>query len=115
MLIWIGGVRFLLEFLRIGNWRLADIPTAQIFGAAFVAIGIGILVAAAPAGRADAGPGREASDDADDEDMIDVETYGDDIDAADDETKPDDRPEAEAEAAADTEADHLDEEAPPRT
>ena len=43
MFIWIGGVRFLLEFLRIGNWRLGDIPTAQIFGAAFVVIGIGIL------------------------------------------------------------------------
>jgi len=43
LLIWIGGVRFLLEFLRIGNWRLGDIPTAQIFGAAFVAIGVGIL------------------------------------------------------------------------
>jgi prolipoprotein diacylglyceryltransferase len=44
MIIWIGGVRFLIEFLRIGNWRLGDIPTAQIFGAAFVLIGIAILV-----------------------------------------------------------------------
>ena len=44
MIIWIGGVRFLIEFLRIGNWRLADIPTAQIFGAAFVVVGIGLLV-----------------------------------------------------------------------
>jgi phosphatidylglycerol:prolipoprotein diacylglycerol transferase len=44
MLIWIGGVRFLVEFLRIGNWRLADIPTAQIFGAAFVLIGLAIMV-----------------------------------------------------------------------
>ncbi len=44
MFIWIGGVRFLVEFLRIGNWRLGDIPTAQIFGAAFVLIGIAILV-----------------------------------------------------------------------
>jgi prolipoprotein diacylglyceryl transferase len=43
MLIWIGGVRFMIEFLRIGNWRLGDIPTAQYFGAAFVVIGIGIL------------------------------------------------------------------------
>jgi phosphatidylglycerol:prolipoprotein diacylglycerol transferase len=43
MFIWIGGVRFLVEFMRIDNWRLADIPTAQIFGAAFVAIGLGIL------------------------------------------------------------------------
>jgi phosphatidylglycerol---prolipoprotein diacylglyceryl transferase len=45
MLIWIGGVRFLLEFLRIGNWRIGDIPTAQIIGAAIVLVGVGILVA----------------------------------------------------------------------
>jgi phosphatidylglycerol---prolipoprotein diacylglyceryl transferase len=44
MFIWIGGVRFLVEFLRIGNWRLADIPTAQLFGAAFVLVGIAMLV-----------------------------------------------------------------------
>jgi phosphatidylglycerol---prolipoprotein diacylglyceryl transferase len=44
MFIWIGGVRFMVEFLRINNWRLADIPTAQLFGAAFVLLGIGILV-----------------------------------------------------------------------
>ena len=44
VVIWIGAARFLIEFLRIGNWRLADIPTAQIFGAAFVVIGIGVLV-----------------------------------------------------------------------
>jgi len=44
LFIWIGAVRFFLEFLRIGNWRLDGIPTAQIFGAAFVAIGIGVLV-----------------------------------------------------------------------
>jgi phosphatidylglycerol---prolipoprotein diacylglyceryl transferase len=44
LFIWIGGVRFVIEFLRIGNWRLADIPTAQIFGAAFVLIGVAMLV-----------------------------------------------------------------------
>jgi phosphatidylglycerol:prolipoprotein diacylglycerol transferase len=44
MFIWIGGVRFLVEFLRINNWRLADIPTAQLFGIAFVVLGIGIMV-----------------------------------------------------------------------
>ena len=44
LFIWLGGARFLLEFLRIGNWRIGDIPTAQIFGAVFVLIGIGILV-----------------------------------------------------------------------
>ncbi|HET7182200.1 MAG TPA: prolipoprotein diacylglyceryl transferase [Candidatus Limnocylindrales bacterium] len=44
MFIWIGGVRFLVEFLRINNWRLADIPTAQLFGAAFAVLGIAMLV-----------------------------------------------------------------------
>ena len=43
MLIWLGAVRFTYEFLRIGNWRIGDIPTAQLFGLAFVLIGIGIL------------------------------------------------------------------------
>ena len=43
LFIWIGGVRFLVEFLRIGNWRLGDIPTAQYFGATFVLIGLAIL------------------------------------------------------------------------
>ena len=37
-------MRFLVEFLRIGNWRLGDIPTAQLFGIAFVLVGIGIMV-----------------------------------------------------------------------
>jgi phosphatidylglycerol---prolipoprotein diacylglyceryl transferase len=41
--IWIGAVRFLLEFLRIGNWRLGDIPTAQIFGVLFIVVGVGLL------------------------------------------------------------------------
>ena len=110
MLIWIGGVRFLLEFLRIGNWRLADIPTAQIFGAAFVAIGIGILWLRRRQGAPMLAP-VVASDDEDDEDMVDVETYGDDVGAADEETKPNEGPET----VADTEADHVDEEAPPLT
>ena len=43
VVIWIGAVRFLLEFLRIGNWRLGDIPTAQVFGAAFVVVGVSLL------------------------------------------------------------------------
>jgi phosphatidylglycerol:prolipoprotein diacylglycerol transferase len=42
--IWIGAARFLLEFLRIGNWRIAEIPTAQVFGAAFVIVGVALLV-----------------------------------------------------------------------
>jgi phosphatidylglycerol:prolipoprotein diacylglycerol transferase len=63
LLIWIGGVRFLVEFLRLGNWRLEGIPTAQLFGAGFVLVGLGVLwyrrrvnapvLTAVPAGDAD--------------------------------------------------------------
>ena len=88
MIIWIGGVRFLIEFLRIGNWRLADIPTAQIFGVAFVLVGIGILflrrVQGAPILAPAAGPTRaDATDDGDDGGAAD--DGGDD--AADDDFK----------------------------
>jgi phosphatidylglycerol:prolipoprotein diacylglycerol transferase len=52
MLIWIGGVRFLLEFLRIGNWRIGDIPTAQIVGAVIALVGVAMLVYRRRAGAA---------------------------------------------------------------
>jgi phosphatidylglycerol:prolipoprotein diacylglycerol transferase len=80
MLIWIGGFRFLLEFLRLDNWRLANIPTAQIFGLGAVLLGVALLwirrrqnaptlaPVATPEGR---------SLDEDGEDMYDVETYDD--------------------------------------
>ena len=42
--IWYAVVRFLLENLRTGNWRLEGIPTAQIFSIAFVLVAIAILV-----------------------------------------------------------------------
>jgi phosphatidylglycerol:prolipoprotein diacylglycerol transferase len=44
MFIWLGTVRFLIEFLRIENWRIGNIPTAQYFAAASVVLGIGILI-----------------------------------------------------------------------
>jgi phosphatidylglycerol:prolipoprotein diacylglycerol transferase len=44
MFIWLGLVRFLIEFLRIENWRIGNIPTAQYFAAASVLLGIGILI-----------------------------------------------------------------------
>ena len=50
MFIWIGLVRFLVEFLRIGNWRIGT-STAQLFGAAFVLIGVEILVVRRRQGR----------------------------------------------------------------
>jgi hypothetical protein len=78
-LIWIGGFRFLLEFLRLGNWRLADIPTAQIFGAGLVVVGLAMLwirrrqnaPTLAPVAT---GEGRPLDEDGGD-DVYDVETY----------------------------------------
>jgi phosphatidylglycerol:prolipoprotein diacylglycerol transferase len=80
LLIWVGAVRFFLEFLRIGNWRLADIPTAQIFGAGFVIVGVAMLWIRrrqdAPILAPVATPGGRSPDE-NDEDMFDVETYED--------------------------------------
>jgi prolipoprotein diacylglyceryl transferase len=86
MLIWIGGVRFMIEFLRIGNWRLGDIPTAQYFGAAFVVIGIGILWLRRRQGApplVSAAAAQPESDDAGEE--LDDELEYEPDDAADDE------------------------------
>jgi phosphatidylglycerol:prolipoprotein diacylglycerol transferase len=108
MLIWIGGFRFMLEFLRLGNWRLADIPTAQIFGAGAVVIGIVLLwirrrqhaPTLAPVANAQGLPLGE-----DGADMYDVESYeGDEADAG-----------ADVIADADAEAEAEAEEAPPLT
>jgi phosphatidylglycerol:prolipoprotein diacylglycerol transferase len=44
MFIWLGLARFLIEFLRIDNWRIGNIPTAQYFAAASVLLGIAILL-----------------------------------------------------------------------
>jgi phosphatidylglycerol---prolipoprotein diacylglyceryl transferase len=86
LMIWLGGVRFLIEFLRINNWRLADIPTAQIFGIAFVLVGIGMLVLRRmqDAPRLAPAPPAPPSDDSDTDDGVDADN-GDD--AADDEFK----------------------------
>ena len=42
--IWYAVVRFLLENLRTGNWRLEGIPTAQIFSIVFALVALAILV-----------------------------------------------------------------------
>lgn len=44
MFIWYAIVRFLLEFLRTGNWRLDGIPTAQLFSIGFIAVALVVLV-----------------------------------------------------------------------
>jgi phosphatidylglycerol:prolipoprotein diacylglycerol transferase len=43
-LIWYAVVRFLLENLRTGNWRLEGIPTAQVFSLGFIAFAVALLV-----------------------------------------------------------------------
>jgi phosphatidylglycerol:prolipoprotein diacylglycerol transferase len=42
-LIWYGLTRFVLEFMRTGNWTFFGIPTAQIMSAAFVVAGLAML------------------------------------------------------------------------
>jgi phosphatidylglycerol:prolipoprotein diacylglycerol transferase len=44
LLIWYAAVRFSLENLRTGNWRLDGIPTAQLFSIGFAVVGIALLV-----------------------------------------------------------------------
>ena len=41
--IWYAVVRFLLENLRTGNWRLDGFPTAQLFSSVFVLVAVAIL------------------------------------------------------------------------
>jgi phosphatidylglycerol:prolipoprotein diacylglycerol transferase len=108
VVIWIGAARFLLEFLRIGNWRLGDIPTAQLFGAAFVVVGVSLLWLRRRQGAPPlltGAPGPE--DEADDDDYVwveeDEELDGDDAAEDDDAESPEDG--ERAPSADDTEGD----------
>ena len=42
--VWYGTTRFLLEFMRSGNWTFFGIPTAQIVSVIFIAVGLALLV-----------------------------------------------------------------------
>jgi phosphatidylglycerol:prolipoprotein diacylglycerol transferase len=42
--VWYGTTRFLLEFMRSGNWTFFGIATAQIVSAAFILVGLVLLV-----------------------------------------------------------------------
>ena len=44
MFIWYGTVRFILENLRTGNWKLDGIATAQIFSIGFIVAAVALLV-----------------------------------------------------------------------
>jgi phosphatidylglycerol:prolipoprotein diacylglycerol transferase len=41
--VWYGLTRFLLEFMRSGNWTFFGVPTAQIVSAGFIVAGLGLL------------------------------------------------------------------------
>jgi phosphatidylglycerol:prolipoprotein diacylglycerol transferase len=114
MFIWIGGVRFLVEFLRIGNWRLGDIPTAQLFGAAFVLVGIGMLVVRRRQDAPRLEPVEMDDEDSDDDD--DDDAFWDDAEAdeaAEDEAEDESEDAAEEPQPGDAEAQPLDSQ-PPR-
>ena len=100
MFIWIGGVRFLVEFLRIGNWRLADIPTAQLFGAAFVLVGLAMLVIRRRQAAPRLAPVEPEIDDRQDLDEdAEWDALGDVTDEAEDEAETEAEADDEAEAA----------------
>jgi phosphatidylglycerol:prolipoprotein diacylglycerol transferase len=42
-LVWYGTTRFVLEFMRTGNWTFFGIPTAQIVSAGFILVGLALL------------------------------------------------------------------------
>jgi phosphatidylglycerol---prolipoprotein diacylglyceryl transferase len=42
--VWYGTTRFLLEFMRTGNWTFFGIPTAQIASALFIVVGLILLL-----------------------------------------------------------------------
>ena len=42
-LVWYGTTRFVLEFMRTGNWTFFGIPTAQIVSAGFILVGLAVL------------------------------------------------------------------------
>ncbi len=56
-LIWYAAVRFTLEFLRTGNWRIEGIATAQIFSVGFAIFGLAIIVLRHLTARPDEIPG----------------------------------------------------------
>jgi phosphatidylglycerol---prolipoprotein diacylglyceryl transferase len=79
--VWYGTTRFVLEFLRTGNWTFFGIPTAQIVTIAFVLVGlIGLWYRHGP-GRPRPTE-RDDSADADDVGEIDDDADGQDADPA---------------------------------
>ncbi len=89
-LIWYGTTRFVLEFMRTGNWTFFGIATAQIVSAGFILAGlVGLWYRHGP-GR----PAPEAEpvlvDDDDDDDEEDDDWDDDDFEDEDDDFDDDD-------------------------
>jgi phosphatidylglycerol:prolipoprotein diacylglycerol transferase len=74
---WYGTTRFLLEFMRSGNWTFFGIPTAQIVSAAFVIVGLVMLWYRHGPGRtAPASDEPKVSDEADADEAVADEAAG---------------------------------------
>ena len=69
--VWYGTTRFVLEFMRSGNWTFFGIPTAQIVSAAFIVVGLGLLWLRHR--RAGPAPGLDPDTDPDSPDLPDRE------------------------------------------
>ena len=82
-LIWYSVVRFVLEFLRTGNWTLAGIPTAQIVSVIAIVGAAAVFVYRHRPGAADDDDGYD--DDGYDDDEYDDDEYDGDDDEDEDE------------------------------
>src|SRR5688500_1819523 len=66
--VWYGTTRFLLEFMRSGNWTFFGIPPAQIVSAGFIVVGLALLwYRHGPARPNDEGAEEEGAEDADED------------------------------------------------
>ena len=64
--VWYGATRFVLEFMRTGNWTFFGIPTAQIVSLGFIVVGLALLWYRH-------GPGRPAEEEEADDEAYDDE------------------------------------------
>ena len=88
--VWYGTTRFVLEFLRTGNWTFFGIATAQIVSVGFVIAGLVGLWYRHGRGRPAATAQVAAEDDEDDEDGWDDDDEFDDEDFEDEDEDEDD-------------------------
>ena len=96
--VWYGATRFLLEFMRSGNWTFFGIPTAQILTLGFILVGIvGLWYRHGP-GRPQPTETDETTD-GDELDDVDGDDIDDEVDVDDQghaaAPGPDDRPTTE--------------------